>query len=76
MEAIGGYFGLEIPLGNHGFLHSGKLAFKSGRSSLYFICQVVKPKKVYVPFYTCDALLEPLHLLNVEYEFYALTPES
>lgn len=78
MNEIGGYFGLELGDGKSVY-HDTAYNFKSGRSALSFILQTVKPAKVYVPFYTCDALLEPFYLNNIAFEFYpinaALEPE-
>lgn len=71
MKEIGGYFGLELESGKEIF-HETPYHFKSGRSSLSFILQHEQPKKVYVPFYTCDALLEPFIENNISYSFYSI----
>src|SRR5262245_20652428 len=71
MNPIGGYFELELAKGNSNY-HKGAAAFKSGRSALGYLCTLVQPSLVYVPFYTCDGLLEPLQQLNIPYRFYEI----
>jgi hypothetical protein len=68
---IGGYFGLELHQGNEAF-HVTPYRFKSGRASLGFILKHLKPTNVYVPFYTCNALLAPFHEHNIPYTFYKI----
>ncbi|MFV8335300.1 hypothetical protein ACNQF7_04340 [Flavobacterium sp. RSP29] len=70
MEAIGGYFGLELQSGNH--YHSGSNCVKlnTGRNSLEYILKVANYSKIYLPYFTCDVLLEPLIKLETSYEFY------
>lgn len=71
MKEIGGYFSLELSEGGNCYHHTG-YKFKSGRSSLAFILQQLRPRKVYVPFYTCDALLEPFIRWDVSFSFYSI----
>ena len=73
MKAIGGYFELELNRGNQTY-HKTK-AFKSGRASLHFILKNVNAKNVYIPFYTCNALLEPFAATGVTYQFYSLNKD-
>ena len=68
MEPIGGYFSLELPL--HGIYHSRALALNTGRNCLEYILRVRKYRKVFIPYYTCDVLLEPFEKLGVAYEYY------
>jgi hypothetical protein len=46
--------------------------FKSGRASLLHILHAVKPSLVYIPYYTCDALLEPFITSGVPFRFYEI----
>ncbi|RDC55820.1 hypothetical protein DU508_16295 [Pedobacter chinensis] len=71
MKEIGGYFELELHQGNANF-HDTPYRFNSGRAALGFILDNLKPVNVYVPFYTCDALLEPLKKLGINYTFYEI----
>lgn len=68
---IGGYFELELSRGNENS-HCTPYRFNSGRSALAFILVHVKPTNVYVPFYTCNALLEPFIKHNIQYTFYSV----
>lgn len=69
MQAIGGYFSLELP--NVAAYH-GKNAIKlnTGRNCLELILLNRCYQKVYVPYYTCDAVMEPIEKLGLKYEFY------
>lgn len=67
---IGGYFQLELKAGNQ--VHPGATALNSGRSCLAYILKTQKPVKVYLPYYSCDALLEPLEELKIKHEFYSI----
>jgi hypothetical protein len=68
---IGGYFELELNKGNSNF-HNTPYRFNSGRAALGFILDNRKPVNVYVPFYTCDALLAPFEKLGINYTFYQI----
>jgi hypothetical protein len=69
---IGGYLNLEIACKSKKeyFANTNYLKLKSGRASLNYIIKIKKPTKIYVPFYTCDSLLEPILINNVDYSFY------
>lgn len=68
MNPIGGYFSLELPF--HEEFHQNALRLNTGRNCLEYILRAQQYRKVYMPYYTCDVVLEPFHKLNVEYEFY------
>lgn len=68
MKAIGGYFSLELP--NLGEFHQCGIRLNTGRNCLEYILRVRKYSKVYIPFYTCEVVLEPLRKLGIDYEFY------
>jgi hypothetical protein len=71
MKPIGGYFELELKPGPHHY-HDAAFPMKSGRSALHHILNFIKPSLVFIPYYTCDALLEPFITANVKYTFYAI----
>jgi hypothetical protein len=73
MESIGGYFGLELRRGSH--YHSEAIKLNTARNCFEYILRARKYKKVYIPFYTCEAMLVPIHKLNVNYEFYSIDNE-
>ena len=68
MKPIGGYFSLELPF--HEEYHKDALRLNTGRNCLEYILRARQYRKVYLPYYTCDVVLEPFHKLKVEYEFY------
>ncbi len=68
---IGGFFELEIP-GGRGPFHTDAAALSSGRAALRCILQAVRPARVWMPFYICDAALQPCEAEGVPVEFYAI----
>ena len=66
--AIGGYFSLE--LNKQKEYHSNAIPLNTGRNALEYILRVRKYSKVYIPYFTCEVLLEPFKRLNIKYEFY------
>lgn len=68
MEAIGGYFSLELPF--YGEYHQGAIRLNTGRNCLEYILRVRNYSKVYIPYYTCEVILEPFRKLNIAYDFY------
>ena len=73
MEAIGGYFSLELPLREE--YHKGALRLNTGRNCLEYILRSRKYKKVYLPYYTCEVILEPFKKTGTEYEYYHINFE-
>lgn len=70
MDAIGGYFGLELRKGEH--YHKNALRLNTARNCFEYIIRVRKYKKIYIPYYTCEVILEPIKKLGLEYEFYQI----
>lgn len=68
MEAIGGYFSLELLQREE--YHKHTIRLNTGRNCLEYILLVRGYKKVYVPYYTCEAVMEPINKLGIPYEFY------
>ena len=73
MEPIGGYFSLELPI--HEEYHKDAIRLNTGRNCLEYILRARRYTKVYIPYYTCEVILEPFHKLNVNYEFYHINQE-
>lgn len=72
---IGGFFGLELPLyDNFPQWHEGRSIFlNSGRSALEYILRSLDGiSRLWVPYYTCPTVLEPLTRLGIPYEFYSV----
>ena len=72
MTAVGGFFELETGRGGN-LWHRGSVALTSGRACLRAILELTRPARVFVPFYICDAALEPLRQLGIPFEFFSLT---
>ena len=73
MSAIGGYFGLE--LNDRGEYHRDGIRLNTGRNALEFLLLTRKIKKIYIPYFTCDAVLEPIERNNIAWEFYHINEE-
>src|SRR5689334_19933263 len=70
LKPIGGYIELQLNPGR--IFHSELLPLNTGRNALEYILRVRKYNLIYLPYYTCDVLLEPLHKLNVACKFYKI----
>lgn len=71
MKPIGGFFEFELPHGG-ARLHPQAHALSTGRACMMVMLRNLAPKRVHVPFYTCDAALEPFVRLGIETRTYAL----
>lgn len=71
--AIGGYFELELPYGE--LPHRNGLRFQSARAAFLALLRAGKPKRVWMPTYICDAMIEPLARANVECVWYDVNSE-
>jgi hypothetical protein len=72
MNAIGGYFEIENSTTHNKPYHQSEYLFDCGRSALDSILNTAKPAKIYVPYYCCNALLQPIEKLKIPYSFYAI----
>ena len=73
MEPIGGYFSLEI---NDGWeRHHGALRLNAGRYALEYVLKARKYRKVYLPYFICDSVIEPIERLGIAYEFYHINEQ-
>jgi len=70
-NAIGGFFGLEL-LGENDLFSSEKgfVGLNSGRNCLEYILKVRNYHFLYLPYFTCEVILEPLKKLEIPFEFY------
>lgn len=67
---LGGYFELERNKTKE--FHNSAIRLNSARNAFEYLLVVKKYQKVYIPFYTCDSILQPLIKHNIEYEFYKI----
>lgn len=71
MSAIGGYFELADLVEGGEFPHNDGVLLNTGRNALEYILRSIgKVKHIYLPYYTCEVVLEPLKKLNIPYTYY------
>ncbi len=68
MKEIGGYFELELFQGEE--YHKDAIRLNTGRNAFEYVLRAKGYKKVYLPYYTCDVMLEPIKKLSLAFEFY------
>ena len=68
---IGGFFGLESGSDTGTSYHHDAIALSTGRACFSLILDQLNPGKVFVPFYSCDALYEPLKG-RCEFSYYSV----
>ncbi len=75
MRAIGGYFELaERELADN-FPHKNGILLNTGRNALEYILRSIKEIKcIYIPYFTCEVVLEPIKRLSIPYRFYQINP--
>lgn len=68
MREIGGYFELELNKGKE--YHDGAIRLNLGRTAFEYILRAYKVHKIFLPYFTCDVILEPVVKTGTQYEFY------
>ncbi|WP_164108744.1 MULTISPECIES: hypothetical protein [Sphingobacterium] len=69
-KTIGGFFQLQLSNGEE--YYPSLLKLNTTRNALEYILRVKDYTKIYIPYFTCDTILEPMLKLAVPYEFYTL----
>lgn len=72
VKPLGGYFELELPKKEYGIPYQNAIAYQSARSAFRALLEFVRPKKVWVPKYICDAMIAPLIDVGISYDWYDL----
>lgn len=76
MRAIGGYFEWEFPTNGGSFPHSDGVLLNSGRHSLeYILMSIGQINRLWIPYYTCDVVLQPIESLGIPYSFYHINKD-
>lgn len=76
IKPIGGYFEWEFPANNESFPHSDGVLLNSGRHSLEYILKSLgEINHLWIPYYTCDVVLQPIEHLGVPYSFYRINKD-
>lgn len=70
---FGGYF--EISIDEKHPYHSDAIELNTGRNCFEYILLTNKTKRAFIPYYTCEVMLEPLIRNNIKYEFYSLNED-
>lgn len=65
---IGGYFGLEPLIANE--YYKDLIALNTARNALLYILKARIIRKIYIPYYLCDSVLEMCDREGYTYEFY------
>ena len=74
MSPIGGFLPLEIARCGEPH-HTGAAALSSGRACWHLILRTCRPPRVRLPFYICDAMLQPLAATRTPFDFYHIDAE-
>ncbi len=70
-KEIGGF--LELELNNTGsLLHDKAIRVNTGRNALEYIIRANNYSKLYLPYYTCDAVIKTIKNLNIAFSFYSI----
>ena len=76
VKAIGGYFELADRDCEYGPMPVDGIALNTCRNALeYIILQLSDARRIFVPYFTCEAVIEPLKRLPIEYQFYHINEQ-
>lgn len=70
MNPVGGYFELELRQGGH--YHGNAIRLNTARNCFEYVLRTRHHARVYIPYYTCEVMLEPIRKLGVDYVFYSI----
>ena len=74
-KPIGGYFELADRESADNFPHKDGILLNTGRNALEYILRSIKDiKSIYLPYFTCEVVLEPIKKLGIPYNFYNINP--
>lgn len=69
-KEIGGFF--ELELNKNREYHRDAIRLNSARYCLQYILKARKYRKIYIPYYICNSILQPIIEEDLEYEFYGI----
>lgn len=72
-KTIGGYIELQLPEGSEHYPSFIKL--NTGRNAFEYLLRIKKYSLVYLPYFTCEVMLEPLRRLSIPYRFYRINQD-
>lgn len=71
---IGGYLNLELDNKNT-IYHPHAIELNAGRYALEYILLARRYSKIYIPYYICKSILQPIERLGIPYEFYRINQQ-
>jgi hypothetical protein len=70
MKEIGGYLELQLPFKEQ--FYTNLINLNSGRSCLEYILRAKRFTKIYIPYYICDVIFEPIRKMGMQVELYSI----
>lgn len=70
VKAIGGYLNLQLPIKEE--YYPSLIKLNTGRNALEYILKVNNYSSIYIPYYTCEVLLEPIRKSGIPFHFYTI----
>tara|TARA_B100000700_G_C15055362_1_gene862521 strand:+ start:795 stop:1778 length:984 start_codon:yes stop_codon:yes gene_type:complete len=67
--SIGGYLGLQLPLHDEDVMQ-GMIKTNSARSAIKLVLAAVKAKKIWLPYYICESVINAVRDIGVQIGFY------
>ncbi len=71
-KEIGGYMELELDPGSEYYYGEDVAGLNTGRAAIYYALKCSGVEKVYLPYYLCTSMLQPVESLKMDYEFYPI----
>jgi len=68
LKPIGGYIELQLPQKEE--YYPSLIKLNAGRNCLEYILRIKGYQNVFLPYFTCDVLLEPIQNLGIKHTFY------
>lgn len=72
MKEIGGYLGLDEPMGKE--YHLNLIPLNTARNALIYVVKSKKIEKVYIPYFLCESVSGVLEREGCSYEQYHISP--
>lgn len=70
MRSLGGYLELQLSKGNE--YYPLLLKLNAGRYALEYILRIKCYTLIYLPYFTCEVILDPIRKLGIQYQFYTI----
>ncbi len=73
MDEVGGYFQLERLISNE--YYNNLISINTGRNALMYLLEAKKIKKLYIPYYICDSVINILKIHDYDFDFYHINSD-